>query len=219
VKPRITLLAAIATVLSASSLWAGDVEVRTFSINVENQKAGEFRITALKVDGGGSKVSAERVVQTKLGSGWRRAVYSGLETWKNGRLQDLDARSIDDGDRREIKASIQDEKLRILVNGQRSDAPLDVWTSTWWTAPDVDRPAKEISMLEPDTGKVISARIERVGLDRLTVLGESREYTHFRIAAQNLKFDLWYDDEDHLVRASGVENKQQVVMELMKTHR
>jgi hypothetical protein len=219
VKSLLTLIASLALACCGSPLWAGDVEVRTFSVNVENKKAGEFRITALKAPDGVVKVSAESVVQSKQGDGWRRAAYSGLEVWKNGTLQSLDARSYDDGKRREVRASILDDKIRILINGQRSDAPLNVWTSTWWTAPVMDNSVRSIAVLQPETGKVVSAQIERIGLDRLPIDDKFEELTHFRLAGNGLQFDLWYDADDHLVRAAGLENNQHVVMELIKVQR
>jgi len=219
VKPRLISLAAFALALSGSPLWASDVEVRTFSINIDNQKVGELRITAMKAEDGGCTVSAERVVQIKQGDGWWRAVFSGVESWKNGRLHNLDACSVVDGNRRAVNASIRNEKVRILTNGQRSDAPLDVWTSNWWTPPEMPSPARAIMVLEPDTGRVISAQIERVGMDRLTILDKAQEFTHFRIHCENSRLDLWYGDDDHLVRSAGVENHKPVVLELMKVQR
>jgi uncharacterized protein DUF6134 len=219
VNPRLISLAVFALTLAGSPLLAGDVEVRTFSINIDNQKAGELRITATKFGDGICHVSAESVIRTKRGDGWRRVAFSGMEHWKNGRLQNLEAQSIDDGDRREIKAALNDGKLRIFVNGQRSDAPLDVWTSTWWTAPEMPNPVRAIAVLEPDTGRVISAQIERVGLDHLTVLDKSQDFTHFHLEGQKLRLDLWYDNDDHLVRAAGIENNQPFVLELIKVQR
>ncbi len=204
--------------MSGSSLLAGDVEVRTFGISIENQKVGEIRIAETKMDGGW-KVSVDKFMQVRRGDGWWRAVFSESEMWKNGRLQNLEAQSTIDGSRREVKAAILNGKLRIITNGERSDAPLDAWTSIWWTPPAMPGPSRAITVLEPDTGKFIDAHLEYVGMEYLTVLDKSQNSAHYRVQVPNQHFDLWYDDDDRLVRFAGIENRQSIVVELMKAQR
>ena len=83
------------------------MEARTFSVVIEGKPAGEFRITMRTQEDGVQQVVAENVTQSKVGATWRRVAYSGVETWKGGRLQKFEGRSYDDGKRRQMYRDMQ----------------------------------------------------------------------------------------------------------------
>jgi uncharacterized protein DUF6134 len=206
-------------VLAAGPAWVRAAEIRTFTVTVDGKPAGEFRLIEQKQADGVGRITGESVMQARQGSGWRRCSYTGAESWKDGRLQRLDGRSIDDGKRRQVLAAPSNGKLRILINDQRTDAPADVWTSTFWTVPAVQRETQSVNVLDVETGRVVPALLELAGSERVVVLGQPTPCTHYRVRGPGLEVDLWMDGSERLVRLTTLEDKHRVTMELIKLSR
>lgn len=213
------LSATIFLFVSFASLQAADLEARTYSVSIDGKRSGEYRITMRTKDEGVLETTAETITQAPPGVSWRRTNYNGVETWKGGRLQHFEARCTDDGRRRRITASASGNQLRLLVNGQRSDVRGDVWTNTWWFLPEISTQTRDVAVMEVESGRVLAARLERLGIERLRVSGEPVECTHFRLRGEGLAAELWFDGRDRLVKFDATEDKHRTVMELIKLQR
>jgi Family of unknown function (DUF6134) len=211
--------AATVLLVTIVPLRAADVETRTFAVTIDGKQSGEFRLTMRTQDDGVRETTAESLTQPPRGLAWRRTNYNGIEVWKAGRLERLDARSVDDGRRRHLIATPNGNQLRLMINGQRSDVRGDVWTNTWWFVPPMSGSSRNVAVLEVESGKVVAARLERLGIVRLTVLGEPLDCAHFRLQGDSLLADLWFDGSDRIIRIDATEDKHRTMMELIKVQR
>ena len=210
---------AVVLFVPLADLRAEEVEVRTFSISVDGKASGEYRVSVQVLDDGSRQATVESVTKVPQGTGWRRTSYAGVEVWKGGKLQRLDARCYDDGKRRHLTAAPNAGQLRVMINGQRTDVRADVWTNTYWFVPEMTERTQAMAIFEVESGKVIAAQLEQLGAEKLTVIGQGLDCSRFRLRGDNLKADLWYDGADRLIKLDATEDKHRTVLELIKVQR
>jgi len=211
-----TLLPAL---LLPASLRAADTEQRSFAVILDGSQAGEFTMTAQPAEEGGTLFTAQAVIQAKPPHVLYRANYRSSETWKDGKLQHLDAQSEVDGKKRQVVATPNKTRMRVTVNGQRSDVSADVWTTTFLRLPEEAKRNGAVPLLLFDSGKELAGKLEYLAVERLTIFGQPVECAHYRLVAEGLQADLWYDGSDRLVRKESVENGHKFRLELTRVQR
>ncbi|HLW64206.1 MAG TPA: DUF6134 family protein [Gemmataceae bacterium] len=205
--------------VAVSSACAGETETRTFSVTVNGKQAGQYQLVIQSQDDGLQTMSAETTVQAPQTTGWYLYGYRGKETWKSGRLQKLEAASSDAGKKRVVQATATPQHLRVLVNGQRSDAPSEVWTTSFWHLPVESQRDAALPMLDVNSGKVIQGRLEKVAVEKLNVVGDTLECSHYRVKGEGMQADIWYDGADRMVRLEATSEGRKQVLELSKVTR
>ena len=205
--------------VAVSSVRAADKETRTFSVMVNGKQAGQYQLVIQSQDDGMQTVSAESTVQSQQTTGWYLYGFRGKEIWKNGRLQKLEAASTDAGKKRVVQATATPQHLRVLVNGQRSDAPSEVWTTSFWSLPAESQRDAALPLLDVNSGKVVQAQLNKVAVEKLNVVGQPLECAHYRVKGEGLQADVWYDGADHMVRLETTAEGHKQVLELSKVTR
>jgi hypothetical protein len=106
----------------------------------------------------------------------------------------------------------------VRSEGKERKLPRNVWTTSYWHAPEDGLLGKTVSLLDSDKGQSMSAKLERVGQEPLSV-GETKEgkYTHYRLRG-DVEVDLWYDDAGRLVRRDAIESGHKTRLELTSIH-
>jgi hypothetical protein len=202
-----------------ASARAAETEIRTFAVSVNGKPCGQYKMTIQVRDDGMRVMSAEALVQAAQAAGWYLYGYSGKETWKDGRLQKLEAGSNDAGKKRVIEATAGPQNLRVILNGQRSDVRPDVWTTSFWFLPEESRRDTVLPMLDVNSGKVVQARLEKVAIEKLVVLGQPLECGHYRVKGESIQAELWYDGAERLIRMETAAEGRKEIMELSKVQR
>jgi hypothetical protein len=144
-----------------------------------------------------------------------RYSYSGEETWKDGRLQRFFSRCNDDGKEFKVSASSDGKELRLRVNGRESKASVDSWLSSYWKLPDAALRKGDISIIDADSGRPMSAKLRHVANEKLTVAGREQACSHYRLTG-GAQADLWYDGQERLVRQEWMEDGHKTVLELTR---
>jgi hypothetical protein len=212
-------IGALTVLATGSFLLAAETETRTFAVLVNGKPAGKYQMAIQAQDDGSQTVSAESTVQSQQAAGWYLYGYRGKETWKGGRLQKLEAGSNDAGKKRVVQAMATPQHLRVLVNGQRSDAPSEVWTTSFWALPAESQRDTMLPILDVNSGKVLQARLDKVAVEKITVTGQSLECAHYRVKGEGMQTDLWYDGADRMVRMETTAEGRKQVLELSKVTR
>src|SRR5262249_38245266 len=88
--------------LAIGSARAADVETRTFAVSVNGKTCGNYQMVIQVHEDGSQEMSAEAIVQAPQAAGWYLYGYRGKESWRDGRLQKLEAGSNDEGKKRLI---------------------------------------------------------------------------------------------------------------------
>jgi len=213
--PTFLCLAVIACSLPIPAR-AAEMEHRIYTVTVDGKPAGEMKMTMQTLDDGTQLMAGQNVLTTKRGNDSFRSSYRGLETWKSGRLRKYEAFSDDDEKKRHLVGSSQDAKFRVTVNGQRHDVRDDVWTTSFWFVPAISKKNVDVALIDIDTGKESTARLEYIGAETRTVLGASLECGHYRVRGQTIQAELWYDGADRLLRSEVIAGGRKSVLDLNK---
>ncbi len=198
---------------------AGEVEIRDFSTRIDGKSAGEYHMTITRGDDGTWSMSGQADVRiTRFGVPVYKYSYQGTEVWKDGQLRRLDSACNDDGKRYTVNAVAEGDSLRVKVNGRERASRTDVWVTTYWRLPDAKQRNQAVTLLDADTGREISGRLQHVGASQINVSGQVQDCAHYRVTG-GVQVDLWYDSHERLVRQEWEEDRHKTVLELVGIRR
>lgn len=208
------LLAAGLGLTVTAPVRAADSEVRTFAINVEGTKSGDYKMTIATKDDGTVTMSGQAAVNVKvlLVTAYSYA-YNGVEVWKDGRLQRFDSYATENGKRYAVNAVPAGDKLAVKVNGQERLTRPDVWVNTYWRLPDAQFRGQTVPLLGCDYGLDDARELKFIGNEQINVNGQMMSCAHYRILTEPVH-DLWYDGQERLVRQEWMSSGRKTVLEL-----
>lgn len=204
---RPTLPTALVALVLAAPVAGGDS--RTFQVYVDGKSAGQFQVKVADKDGTTECIMATRV-EVKALFGKYRYTLDSTETWRGDKLTTMRASCNDDGVKHDVSLTIDGESATLTVDRKASKVPATVCPTSYWKLP----PAGDLTLVDSDTGKLIPAKFEKVGAEKVRVLGADAEATKYRLTGKGLDITLWYDAGGRLVRESFVERRHQTVLEL-----
>jgi hypothetical protein len=206
-------LAGLAVLVLAGSTPAADNEVRQYATSVDGKLAGSYTMTVGRRDDGSITMQGRADILLKFFGGLRvyRYDYVGTEVWKDGRLQQLDSQTNDDGKQYRVSVSRDGDHLDVSVNGQARPVRGDVWVTTYWRFP--EKAVTPMRLLDADTGRELTGTMQQVGPATVRVGDKSVNCTHYRLKHE-FAVDLWYDGQGRLLRQEWFEDGHRVVLEL-----
>jgi hypothetical protein len=219
-KARMTILVFL---LGGSAALAGtsgaeEVEHRDFAIVVDGKRAGSYHMEITRRDDGISVMSGQADVRISYLVYRYSYRYRGIESWKEGRLQRLDSSCNDNGKAFTVHAVAGNDRVNVHVNGREHPCPAEAWTTTYWRLPDAKLRNQQITLLDSDSGRLLNATLQYVGPTELNVAGSRQNCSRYRVSG-DIGAELWYDDQDRLVREDTVEDGHRTVVELVRIRR
>lgn len=197
---------------------ADDTEQRDFSVFIDGKESGSSRMTIVQKDDGTTYMSATLNVKFRQLIAEYTFKLETQEWWKGGRLVGLKTSSNDNGKKTEITAAVDNNQLRMRVNGKDSFINPETWTTSFWKLADAKYHNKNVPVLEVDTGKEYTSELKYIGTEKLK-LGELTDCYHFRVMANPSPVDLWYDRFHRVVRVEFTESGHRTIMQLTKISR
>jgi hypothetical protein len=205
--------------LGASPLAAADIEYRDFRVYVDGKPAGTYSMTISRQDDGSFIMSAQAdVAVTYLRIYHYTYTFRGTETWKDGLLQRLDSSSNDDGKRFTVNATADGNRLRIIANNRETAVRPEAWTTTYWRLPDQRYRNQPLTLVDADTGRAFNVALQYLGLNNVNVAGQVRSCSHYHVSG-GFKADVWFDDQERLVRVDTVDDGHAEILELIRIRR
>jgi hypothetical protein len=197
---------------------AADIETRDFAVLVSGKQAGEVHMTIHKQDNGSIQVRCDTDIKVPLVIGSYKYVYRGLEVWKDRRLVRLDSNTDDNGNRYLVSAVAETAGLRIKANNVERMARPEVWLTSYWCLPDPKLRADTIPIIDADTGKDLSGKLQFVANEKRHIAGQDTTLNHYKLTGK-VHVDLWYDGSERLVRQEWMEQGHKTVIELTRVRR
>jgi hypothetical protein len=198
---------------------AEEVETREFAAKIDGNPVGHYRMTITRKDDGNVTMAGQADLRmTKLGITTFHYTYRGTEVWSSGRLVSFQSNTDDDGTKYTVLGNADRGGLRLKVNGVERMVRPDVWITSYWQLPEARRRNGSVPLLDADDGKTLAGAIRRLGIEPITVAGQSLDCAHYRITGPNM-VDAWYDGQDRLVRQEWTEKGHKVQMELTQLQR
>lgn len=121
--------------------------------------------------------------------------HDSVETWKDGRLVGLEAKTHKEGGDLVAKASLGEDGLSVTGTNYSGTYRSDIVPATHWNIGQLYRD----TMLSTEGGQALDVMVENLGRETLTIDGEEITATKFKLVSDLTVF-LWYDDNGRWVR-------------------
>lgn len=191
---------------------------REFKILVDGKARGHQEMTFTLRDDGTELMQGESIVDMKFAVYRYRYSSNGSETWKDGRLIQLVNEANFNGDRYVIQGAAVRQGLHYDVNGETQQAPSDIWAASYWREPDPKRVGKTVHVLDTDKGRQLTATLEKLDPQKITVDSKTLKVNHYRLDG-DVEVDVWYDKYGLMVRQESIESGHKTTLELQKISR
>lgn len=125
-----------------------------------------------------------------------RFTHRSREEWVHGRLVHIDSKTDDDGTEHRMHADLAAGGLQVNGDEKHMVAPAGIVPASLWNHDIVT----SRTLLNTLTGKQMKIAVRDLGPESVKVHGHPARARHFVISGE-LERELWYDDNDLLVRA------------------
>jgi hypothetical protein len=189
------------------------VEIREFEVRVDNKSAGTHRLT-IASDGDSCKVGFQTDVKMDFLIYAYVFKFRGTEVWRDGRLENVDIHCEDRGKKRTFALKTDGEVQQVSFNGKEvpTESPC-LMTTAYWQLPRAEVLKKSFPIADVDNGQTRPATLNVVGKATISTSSRTLECRHFKIEGPS-PAELWFDDQDRLVRQKSVEAGHQVELKL-----
>ena len=189
------------------------VEVRDFEVRVDNKPAGTHRLT-ITSEGDIHEVAFQTDVKMDFLVYAYVFKFRGTELWRDGRLENADIRCEDGGKKRSFALKTDGDIQQISFNGKEVPASsLGLMTTAYWRLPSVETRKKTLAIIDVDSGTTRNATLNVLGKTTISSPGRTLECRHIKIDGPS-PAELWFDDQDRLVRQKSVEVGHQLELRL-----
>ncbi len=124
-----------------------------------------------------------------------RYALDATETWRDGRLVRLDARTNDDGADEFVRAVATDTAIAVEGSQFQGEVSADIIPASHWNIEQI----RSGRILSTETGEVLDIEVEALGRETLSIRGEPVEANRYRLRSA-MDLDLWYDSRSRLVK-------------------
>jgi hypothetical protein len=197
---------------------AGGEERRIFSVTVDRRQGGTNQIVIQTRDDGSTVVNSQADVTVRIALVTYRYSFRGTEVYKEGKLAQLSSTTNDDGKKHSVSGEANKDGLALTADGANVQVKGEPWLTTYWQLPPEGKRGPNVTLLDADTGKLIAAKMEKIGVEKISVLGKGTDCVHYRLTG-GVQVDLWYDGADRMVRQEMVEDGHRTIMELSRFQR
>jgi len=130
-----------------------------------------------------------------LGIDVYRYQHDSLESWRQDCLEEIHAKTNDNGTSVNVDGGRQTQDFSLKVDGKTSTLPTCIMTFAYWNP----QMLRQSQLLNPQTGELTPVTIQQVGRESMQVRGVDTPVDHYHLASQKFDIDLWYDPNGNWV--------------------
>ncbi len=176
-----------------------DVET-VFEIRRNGSKIGTHKVVKHPV-GRDLYVSIDIDINVGLGPfSFFRYQHTNRESWREGRLMALTARTYDDGDNYFVNGVATEDGFRVDSTSGTVVAPADILPTSYWNPGTVE--ARQL--LNTQKGDLLDVEVKKIGEETVPVAGQSVACDRYRLISQ-ITADIWYTAEERQWAAMALE--------------
>jgi hypothetical protein len=117
--------------------------------------------------------------------------HANVEHWRGDCLESIESTTNDNGVRARVRGSRSPTGFAVTAGQDSADLPPCVMTFAYWNPAFLE----ESRLLNPQTGRYVSARTRAVGPDEVLVGGTPTAATRHRLLAEDAVIDVWYSSD------------------------
>ena len=196
-KQRLRILVAGASLLVCAAAQA-QVREWNFQVFLDDRPIGHHHFSLKGGDGERELKSEARFDVKLLFINAYKYVHDANERWRGNCLARFASRTDDNGERSEVNAEQQAERVTVSATTGGAPAPARetvdgcLMTYAYWN-PEM---LKQKRLLNSQTGKVEAVNITALGEDKITVRGAPVTAQRYRISAGKHSIELWYGTDN-----------------------
>ena len=141
-----------------------------------------------------------------------------MDIWWPRSCQQFTTSTNDNGKKHNVSGEATKDGFAVKANGKDVQVRGDAWLTTYWKLPPEKQRGGNMTLIDADTGKLINAKLEKVGVKKINLLGKPVECAHWKLTG-GTQVDLWYDGSDRLVRHESIEDGHRTILELSRLQR
>jgi hypothetical protein len=193
-------------------------EIREYDVFVKSKPAGKTLVHISDIDDGTTVAATDANIKVETWIYTYRYEYHGREVWRGNHMLDANSHAVDDGKKLAAHATVNERGSVIELPGKSPQAaPKLAMTTNYWRLPDMPPGTNNLSIMDSDTGAILTGSFKRIGPEQVTVGARTIACTHFRVVG-TAKADLWFDDRARLVRQQTVEDGYPTELLLTRIH-
>lgn len=170
----------------------GEARELQFRVLLDDKEIG-FHRYRLHEDGSTIQVQSEAKFDVKFlffnAYSYRHSLSA---SWRGECLNDLEARTNDNGKRIEVTGARDDNEFVVETGGEVDELPVCVKDFAYWDK----RILEENRLLNPQTGEYLEVSVEPLGEEQVLAGGASVAAQAYRITAKGMRIDVWYGKEN-----------------------
>ncbi|MEX1266571.1 MAG: DUF6134 family protein [Woeseia sp.] len=128
--------------------------------------------------------------------------HDDVETWRDGCLRQLEAKTVTNDKTRVVSGATTDDGFVVSRDGDTEELPQCVMTFAYWNPEFL----KEPQLLNPQTGEYLDVEIEKLPRQSVNVAGESVLAERYSIKARgaDIAVEVWYAQDDRWIGLESV---------------
>jgi hypothetical protein len=141
--------------------------------------------------------------------------YENVETWRNGCLERIEARTNDNGDKLKVVGKRDTRGFDLTATGSSDSLDSNcVRTFAYWNLAAL----RDTRLLNSQTGAYQPVDVDLVGRESIEISGQQVAADRYSLEAEGLDLTLWYSPEgEWLALTSTVEKGRQLRYKLVQT--
>jgi Family of unknown function (DUF6134) len=188
--------------------------VYEFDVNLDKRPIGTHRFTVRQRDDGTASIQSTASFDVRLlGITAYRYRHQATERWTDGCLAAIEATTDDNGRRLQVNGLQREDRFQ-LEQPASTPLPACLAAYAYWNR---DLLLRQRALLNPQTGRLDSLRVEPLGRETLQVKGEAMQADRYRLHAAQNTIDLWYSLRGDWLRLESLTGSRRLIYRLRET--
>lgn len=117
-----------------------------------------------------------------------RLTYAAREIWTDGAFSSFRSQTDDNGKKHTVNVTSTPDKVTVVADGKRSDAPKGTLPATFWNTQFTTRQ----NLIHTENGEVLAIKVADVGMEQIQTPAGLKPARHYRLSG-GLERDMWFD--------------------------
>lgn len=220
ITPRIShkrlIYASFCLLLLVSEAFAGDSEVRTYSVTVGGKASGSYVIHFEATADGKEIITSKVDVKGRVLLIPYHYSHQSREVWDKGQLVSVDAKTNDDGKKNTFRAVVAKDAWTLTVNNRERTEKGTYLLSDGFRMPTIVGKEQAVVVCDTEDGTMTDAKLSDLGVCNMRVKDQQIAGQSFKLTGKDLDSEWWFDASGRPIRQAMVWDGHKIVVELIE---
>lgn len=208
--------ASICLLLLVGEAFAGDSEVRTYSVTVGGKASGSYVIHFEATADGKEIITSKVDVKGRVLLIPFHYSHQSREVWDKGTLVSVDAKTNDDGKKNTFHAVVAKEAWTLTVNNRERAEKGSFLLSDGFRMPTLVGNEQSVVVCDTEEGTLTEAKLSSLGACNVRVKDQQIVGQSFKLTGKDLDSEWWFDASGRPIRQAMIWDGHKIVVELIE---